>query len=60
MFISDYEAMKFHEVRSKELIHEATQDRLARKVCSSLQNTRPKHLGFIAGLGTLLITGVKN
>ncbi len=56
MLTSDYEAMKFHESRSKDLIHEATKDRLVRKVLSSSQNSRPRYTGLIAGLGTMLIS----
>ena len=55
MLSSDYEAMKFHEHRSRDLIREATEDRLAREV-----ERFPKRSGFIileftALLGTLLI-----
>lgn len=56
MFISDYEVMKIHELRSKDLIREANQERLVRKVCSSMKNSRPWYLVFTVGLGSLLIT----
>ena len=57
MLTSDYEAMKFHETRSRDLMHEATQDRLAREVYSPFRNSRPQwYLGFTVGLGTMLIT----
>ena len=56
MFTSDYEAMKFHEFRSADLIREATQDRLAAKASFCQPESRPFHLGFAVVLGTLLIS----
>ena len=56
MLTSDYEAMKFHETRSRDLMHEATQDRLVREVRSSSPNSRPRYTGLIVGLGTMLIS----
>jgi|APSaa5957512622_1039677.scaffolds.fasta_scaffold503737_1 hypothetical protein len=56
MITSDYEAMKFHEVKSGDLIREATQVRQARTIKTSLSNSGSRNLGFTVVLGTMLIS----
>ncbi len=56
MFISDYEALKFHEERSADLIHEANRDRLVAKIYRRSSDSRPKYLEMMIVLGSLLIT----
>jgi hypothetical protein len=56
MFSSNYEAMEFHEERSRDLIHEANQNRLAKEIRSYSIKSGSGYLRLTVVLGTMLIS----